>query len=70
MTKRPRYPIHVRIGDVMEALDYLRYARERLVQAGTRNSANAVRRALKSAEGALRHLQGLQSRQRTDEGQR
>ena len=45
-----------------EAIAKLRQARELLSAVGARRAAQKVRLALKSAEGALRHAEGLASR--------
>lgn len=50
------------IGRIEAAIGALRSAREDLVAAGAGRSAAKVRRAIKSSEGALRHVQGIASR--------
>lgn len=40
-------------------LEYLRQARDQIRYAQAPNAANAVRRAMKSTEGALRHAERL-----------
>ena len=47
----------VDVRDVDRAIDYLRLARDLLKQAGADKAADKVRVALKSAEGASRHIQ-------------
>lgn len=42
-------------SEIATALEYLEHARDCLVRARCPKTANAVRRALKSADGALRH---------------
>lgn len=46
------------ISDIENAIRYLRAARNILRHAGAKKAADYVARALKSAEGALRHAQG------------
>jgi hypothetical protein len=41
---------------VAQAIDHLRAARNRLGQSGAPRAAAAVRKALRSAEGAARHV--------------
>ncbi len=48
-------PLAARHAAIDAALRYLRAARDQLAAAGSRRAADAVRRALKSAEGAQRH---------------
>ncbi|RWH50256.1 hypothetical protein [Mesorhizobium sp.] len=43
--------------DVLRAIDHLREARRLLKRCGATKATNKVRRALKSAEGAERHIQ-------------
>ena len=50
-----------------QAIEDLKSARELLKRAGASNAVDMVRRALKSAEGAGRHAQGLRARQTTTE---
>lgn len=54
------------ISRVKEAVVILREARALLVLAGATRAADKVRRALKSAEGARRHVQHRQMRARAD----
>ena len=59
--KRPVTPMDVeRIGN---AESYLQAARALLRKAGAGNAANYAARALKSAQGALRHAEGRLARQ-------
>lgn len=50
------------IGRIEAAIGALRAAREDLVAAGAGRSAERVRRAIKSSEGALRHVRGIATR--------
>jgi hypothetical protein len=52
-----------RLANVRGALQLLRQARNLLAAVGARQSAEKVRRALKSTEGAERHARGLQMRE-------
>lgn len=47
---------------VCDAIEHLRIARNMLAGCGARKAADKVRRAMKSAEGAQRHVDGLHSR--------
>lgn len=49
----------------MEAIELMRRARSKLRAAQAGNAANYVARAIKSAEGARNHAQGMLDRQRT-----
>jgi len=51
---------------IEQAIEDLKSARELLKRAGALHSVEMVRRALKSAEGAGRHAQGLRLRQTTE----
>lgn len=55
-----------RVHAVELAIERLREARILLVAAGARRSAQRVRLALKSADGARRHAWGLESRVKHD----
>lgn len=52
--------LHPRI--ISEALDALREARRYLRGVGSKNAADYVARAIKSAEGALRHAEHCRAR--------
>ncbi len=52
---RTLLPLGARRTAIDTAIHQLRIARDNLAAAGARQAANAVRRALKSAEGAQRH---------------
>lgn len=50
------YDHYERVIEMRRALDHLRYARDLLKALGATRALDKVRRALKSAEGADRHL--------------
>jgi Xaa-Pro aminopeptidase len=60
---KPRTVSDADIVEINRALIHLRAARDMLTRAGARNAADAARRAMKSAEGARRHVEGVSRRQ-------
>jgi|HubBroStandDraft_4_1064222.scaffolds.fasta_scaffold01416_15 hypothetical protein len=60
---KTRLVTRLNVVEIESAISNLRAARLLLVQAGAKKSAAKVRRALKSAEGALRHADGINRRQ-------
>jgi len=50
------------VDTIQKAVEALKFARNRLRSVGARKSADYVGRALKSAEGALRHAEGVTAR--------
>ena len=56
--------LDINISLVRDAIEDLRKARNRLRYAGADKAADYVARAMKSAEGALRHAQGKRTRSR------
>jgi hypothetical protein len=62
--KQRKRPVEVLdVAYIRHAVCNLKYVRKQLRDGGAGNAANYVARALKSAEGALRHAQAMLARQ-------
>lgn len=57
--RQSKVPPNLMPAHIWNAICDLKTARERLRKAGCKNAADYVQRALKSAEGALRHAQRM-----------
>ena len=51
------------VRKIVSAIDYLKIARDMLRDAGAHHAATYVARAIKSADGAARHAEGVLARQ-------
>lgn len=57
--RKAAYPLSMQPREIKRAIADLQMARQRLRRCGSKNAADYVARALKSAEGALRHAQRM-----------